>query len=82
MIGKPYFIRLPGNTSCSQSIGIGLKFALENPKQDHQATLFVISCQNYFSIKGVRMNNEAYTSYPSEGEILLMEGTPTFILSI
>ena len=28
------------------------------------------------------MNNEAYTAYPSEREILLTEGRPVFILSV
>ena len=28
------------------------------------------------------MNNEAYTAYPSEREILLMEGASMYILSV
>ena len=28
------------------------------------------------------MNNSAYTAYPAEGEILLMEGCPVFVLSV
>lgn len=28
------------------------------------------------------MNNEAYSAYPSEGELLLMEGCPVWILAV
>ena len=45
-------------------------------------TLFVISVRNYISPEGMRMNNEAYTSYPGENEILLREGCPVFVLDI
>ena len=34
------------------------------------------------SPEGIRMNNEAYTSYPSEREILLREGCKLYILSV
>ena len=45
-------------------------------------TLFVISFRNYNSPDGMRMNNEAYTSYPGENEILLREGCEVFVLDI
>ena len=45
-------------------------------------TLFVISVRNYGSPEGMRMNNEAYTSYPGENEILLREGCQVRVLDI
>ena len=67
-------VRIPGNASCSQNLKIALGFAAENPKKDHVSVLFVISCPNYDSPAGIRMNNSAYTSFPVESETLLMEG--------
>lgn len=45
-------------------------------------TLFVIICQNYRGINGIFMNNEAYTAYPSESEVLLSEGCKMFVLAV
>ena len=44
--------------------------------------LFVISCQNYQAFPGFRLNNEAYTAYPYEEEILLSEGCHVTLLSV
>ena len=75
-------VKIPGNSSCSQNLKIALGFAAANPKPDHTSVLFVISCRNYFSPRGVRMNNEAYTSFPVESEILLMEGCEVYIVGV
>lgn len=61
---------------------IGLRFALEELKVDHKPILFVIGCQNYEGICGMSMNNEAYSSYPIEAEVLLMEGCRVFVLAV
>ncbi len=80
--GKPLYVHLPGNQSCSQNLKVALRFAIGNRKEDYISTLFVISCQNYCSPDGFRMNNEAYTAYPSEREILLRDGCPVFVLAL
>lgn len=79
-IGK--LVSIPGNASCSQNLKIALGFALNNPKAKHVPTLFVISCRNYESPQGIRMNNEAYTAFPCERETLLMEGCIVYILGV
>ena len=60
-----------------------MKFSFpENQKQDTVSVLFVIGCQNYERINGVAMNNEAYSAYPCEEEILLCDGCDMFALSV
>ena len=51
-------------------------------KAEDIAVLFVICCRNYQSPAGIRMNNEAYTSYPSEKEVLLCEGCELYVSGI
>ena len=80
--GYPMCIRLPGNTSTSQNLKVGLEFATQNPKPDHVPVLFVFVIQNDDRFSGIRMNNSAYTAYPSEREILLTEGADVYILSV
>ena len=79
-IGKRKVVCLPGNSSCSYDLKVALGFATSNP--DMTPTLFVISVRNNVSPQGMRMNNEAYTSYPGENEILLREGCEVFVLDI
>ena len=40
-------------------------------KEGFKATLFVICCQNYKRLEGIRLNNTAYTAYPYEKELVL-----------
>ncbi len=75
-------VNIPGYASCSQNLKIALGFATGNPKPEYTSVLFVISSQNYTAPDGVRMNNEAYTSYPVESEILLMEGCYFYVLAV
>ena len=63
-------ICLPTTSSCSQNLGVALGFAFKNPRAEYNPVLFAISVQNYIS-RGMRMNNEAYTAFPVEREILL-----------
>ena len=44
--------------------------------------LFVISCQNYKAFPGFRLNNESYTAYAYENEVLLSEGCPAIVLDV
>lgn len=76
------YVHIPGNASCSQSIRVGLDFAFKNLKDDFIPVLFVFSCHNYYSPNGIRMNNEAYSSYPTEREVLLREGCKVYVLAM
>ena len=73
---------LPGNQSCSQDLDVALGFATKNPKPLHKPVLFVLSCQKYDAPSGIRMNNEAYTAFPTEREILLQEGVGVWVLAV
>ena len=44
--------------------------------------LFFISCQNYEAFPGFRLNNQGYTAYPEEEEVLLSDGCKVYILSV
>ena len=86
---KPYsdkvgkLINLPQSTSASKDPLVALGFAMPDWIKDNQTpTLFVIACGNYRGISGLTMNNEAYTAYPSEAEVLLCEGCPIHVLGI
>ena len=46
------------------------------------AVLFVFVCSNYAKPECIRMNNEAYTSYPEEGEVLFMDGCRCTVLAV
>ena len=76
-------IRLPQATSCSKDPLVALDFAMPEWIKDNQTpTLFVFACTNYTMITGMTMNNEAYTAYPSESEVLLCEGCKIYVLGI
>lgn len=75
-------IKIAGNASCSQNLKTALEFATRSTKEDHLNVLFVIVCQNYYGPKGIRMNNEAYTKFPREREILLTNGCAVCVLEV
>merc|ERR1719240_2567906 len=75
-------VHLPGNTSCSRDPKVALGFALDNISGDKTPVLFVFAIQNYERTIGMLMNNSAFTAYPEEGEMLLMEGTRVYVLLI
>ena len=86
---KPYFdkvgemINLPQRTSASKDPLVALGFAMPDWIKDNQTpTLFVIAFANYDRIQGLTMNNEAYTAYPSEAEVLLTEGCSIYVLAV
>ena len=86
---KPYavkigeVVRLPQSTSTTKDPVVALGFAIPDSINDNQTpTLFVIACQNYRFITGLTMNNEAYTAYPSEAEVLLCEGCRIHVLGV
>ena len=83
--GQPLFCRLPGNTSCSHELGVALRFSFplnwDSPDNSEMLpTLFIIAVQNQKRFFGVRLNNECYSSYPSEREVLLKEGCGVWVL--
>ena len=63
-----------GSNSYSRNLTTALKFAFKDQAQDKKPVLFLLLHQNYSGCGGVMMNGEAYSSYPSEGEMLLLEG--------
>ena len=76
-------VHLPGSNSCSKNLMVAVRFAIpEHLKEGHTPTLFIIACQNYRGINGMTMNNEAYTAYPEESEVLLAEGCPVYVLAV
>ena len=86
---KPYYdqtghtVYLPQSMSTSKDPMVALGFAMPDRIKDNQTpTLFVFAIQNYYTMSGLTMNNEAYTAYPSEKEVLLSEGCKVYILGI
>ena len=77
---KGQVVRLRGNTSCSRSLKVALTFALDDPKPDFTPVLFVTACQNFYAPKGIMMNNDLYSKYPDEYELLLQEGCKVWVL--
>ena len=76
-------VRIPQITSCSQSLKVALNLAIpDEPKPGYSSVLFVIICHNYYSPKGIRLNNGAYTPFPAEREMLLMEGVAVWVLEV
>ena len=73
---------LKGNTSCSRNPLVALGFALDKEPGSKIPVLFMKCFQNRFGVEGMMMNSEAYSAYPHEGEFLLMEGIPFYILGI
>ena len=61
---------------------VAFDFAFRNPKKDQVPVIFVFICSNYLELNGLLMNNEAWTAYPSEGEMLLMEGIRMYVFDI
>lgn len=80
--GDTIYVQMSSNISCSLDLHTALHFATSNAKSNHVPTLFVISCQNFNAPDGIHLNNEAYTAYPSEGEVLLQEGCKVFVLGV
>lgn len=81
--GMASFIRFPGATSCTQELSVAFTFAFsKDAADDMMPTIFIISVKNYDVPAGMRLNNEAYTAYPSEGELVMPADTRVFILDI
>ena len=69
-----------GSNSYSRNLTVALNFAFKDQAQDKKPVLFLLLHRNYYGTGSVMMNGEAYSSYPSEGEMLLGEGMPVRIL--
>lgn len=67
-------VKFKSVTSMSRSLKVALTFAFNNRQEGFYPTLFVCSCSNYQGILGIAMNNQAYTAYPYEGEVVFMDG--------
>ena len=73
-------VHLPGIISGSYNLNVALEFALSNISPDYLPVVFMFLMQNYKGPRGMMMNSEAYSSFPEEGEMLLMEGVAVTIL--
>lgn len=52
------------------------------PRPGFTSVLFVLSCRNYNSPFGIRLNNPAFSAFPEEDEFLLSEGCGVYVLKI
>ena len=77
-VGKKVYPR--GTNSYSRNLAVALKFAFKDPAEDKKPVLFLALKHNKKNWGSVMMNGEAYSSYPSEGEMLLLEGCWVWIL--
>ena len=77
-VGK--FVHPAGSNSYSRNLTVALDFAFKDQAQDKKPVLFLLLKGNYLGQGSVMMNGEAYSSYPSEGEMLLAEGVGVRIL--
>ena len=75
-------VKLPTSTSTSRDLRTALNFATGKLTAPKIPVIFIISCQNYYRVEGISLNNKAYTAYPHEGEIVLREGAEVYILSV
>ena len=73
-------VRISGNNSYSRNLTVALKFAFKDQGNLKKPVLFLLLKGNYSGHGSVMLNGEAYSSYPSEGEMLLYEGAPVRIL--
>lgn len=81
--GLPYLVNLRGYTSCSLELEVAFSFAFQGQEEtEYLPTIFIFSAYNNNGSPGIRLNSEAYTAYPHEGEIVLGEGRPIWILQI
>ena len=64
-------------------MGIALTQALpESLPKDTKPVLFVITCQNYDSFGGVKVDSLANQAYPKEEEIILKQGCEVYVLAV
>jgi hypothetical protein len=73
---------ITSNSSCTQNLKVALGYAFKNPQEHLKPVLFVFSIQNYYGFNGIRLNNEAYTSYPGEREILMRDGLIVYVMEV
>ena len=84
VVGEEY-INLPGGSiSTSQNLDVALCFSKchTDYTDDQQPVLFIYSIQNYDGFCGFRMTDKRYSMYPSEQEVLLMEGFRVYVLDV
>lgn len=44
--------------------------------------LFVMSCLNYRGFNGMRLNDECYSLYPQELEVMIADGSDVEVLDV
>ena len=73
-------LRSPGNNSYTRNLSVALNYAFKDQVEDKKPVLFVLLHRNHYGLYSVMMSGEAYSSYPSEGEMLIVEGSMVKIL--
>jgi len=76
---------MPGTTSTSSNLGVGLKFSrcgIEYKTMSGKSVLFVFFFKNYYGFRGFRLNQPEYSAFPDEEEYLLIEGIPVTVLKV
>jgi len=61
---------------------MGLDFAFGKLNSELTPVLFIFTIMNYEYYEGVRLNNEAFSSYPCEQEVLLAEGCRVYAVGV
>ena len=61
---------------------MGLHFAFKDLNSELTPVLFIFTIMNYVGYQGVRLNNEAFSSYPYEQEVLLSEGCEVYAVGV
>ena len=72
---------MPGNTSCTFSLRVGLDFG--KTKSDQTRTvLFVVCVWSAGNFQGFRLNTTAYSAHAHEKEVLFMEGVKVHVMGV
>ena len=84
VVGEEYISLPGGSTSTSQNLDVALGFSKchTDYTDDQQPVLFIYSIENYDGFNGFRMTDKRYSMYPSEQEVLLMEGFEVYVLDV
>ena len=77
------YVCLPENTSTSMSLKEALVFSkCTSMDTNNLPVLFVFALQNYKGYAGFRLNEDKYSAYPLEEEVLLKEGFEVYVLRV
>lgn len=78
------FVNLKGYTSAYESPSVAMSFTGSTTDESKELVMFVICIQNYNQngFKGFRLNDNAYSAHPYEGEMLLIDGSELVVVRV